>query len=952
MPNVIMQVAMAAGISMFSASANLFGAMIPASDANVRNGLSPYNWVCRDGYISSTVNAASLTLRFKGTRQVTLRVDMEHMKAMTPSHYPVIAWAVNGGAFQSRQLLPEDKSIVLSTGAADPKIDLYVKGMSPYGDRFNGDTPSNSIKITGFGVDEGGSTAAVALPDKVWLSIGDSIMSGDGALRAKGQGRPAEDSWAASDDGRASYGYLLASHYGYREAHLAYGGYNWTGGMANMPPLVMLIDQITSTVSRLNGETLSPLPDIVLINLGENGIPADKDVIASLGKLRSCVNAATKIVAMIPVSQKGRAEITQTFNSYKDSTSDSNAFLVDLGSITYDTGDGQHPTAAGHQAIYKSALPYFDKIIGKAATAAPFPGEPVEGSNMPKAADPGDAKMAKETQERKNARMQWWRDARYGLFIHWGPSSILGTETSWGRNAKRPLDCDKTPPPNNRDEVYDNLYKQFNPVDFNAQEWVQIAKDAGMKYIVFTTKHHDGFSNFHTKYSDYGIASTAFKRDIVRELADACHKGGLRFGVYYSPRDWHHPDYLIDGNKKYQEFFYGQLQELLSNYGKVDIIWFDSMGGDWKDWDYPRLADVILSRQPDILCNGRIGVLQATTPRPDFDFTRLSDFQSPEQVIGAFQRDAYWESCATLVDGQWGYKPDGLLLTFRETLGMVLYCAGGDGNLLLDVGPMPTGQIESRQAKRLKDVGDWLARYGDTIYGTRGGPYKPGYWGVCTLKGNKVFLHCLSFEGDTLALPALGAKVISSRLLTGGDVSIHQSDDSLVAKIAPKDRQQIVTIIELTIDRPAFEIKPITVPKSESLLSELGRPENRQSISVQSNAPAKRWWHNPCGAHRMFDDCRLTSWVPDSGTTEASVTLDLGKPIQFTRGTIDCEGCLDSLEVMVKDGDAWKSIGSFQKPGSQTRLAFKPTTAQAIKLVFKTADRDMFRVWEFQLFPG
>jgi len=586
--------------------------------------------------------------------------------------------------------------------------------------------------------------------------------------------------------------------------------------------------------------------------------------------------------------------------------------------------------------------------------------EPVEGGNMPKAAEIGGGAgainavgyaMPKETPEQKEARMKWFRDARYGLFIHWGPSAILGTETSWGRNAKRTMDCGPDAPPNGRDEVYDNTYKQFNPERFNADEWVQIAKDAGMKYIVFTCKHHDGFCNFHTQHTDYNIANTPFKRDIVKELADACHKGGLRFGVYYSQRDWYHPDYLVDGNKKYLEFFHGQLKELLNNYGKVDILWFDSKGGDWTDWDYPKMAEIILSSQPDILINGRIGVLQAKkeTPRPTFDTTRLSDFQTPEQVIGGFQRNVHWESCACLVDGQWGYKPDGLLLGFRDVLGMLLYSAGGDGNLLLDAAPTPLGNFEERQVKRLKEVGDWLKQYGESVYGTRGGPYKPGYWGVSTLKDNKISLHCLNFDGDTLALPPLSSKVTSARLLTGGKVSLVQDDKALVLIVNAKDQHAIDTIVELTVDGPAFDIKPIEAVSTGSLLTGFSEHAKRREIQIKSNAPAKRWWHNPCHAYKMFDDCGLTCWYPDPGTTEASVTLDLGKPESFSRGMIDCEGKLDSVEIAVKEGENWKSVRTFAKPGKQQVLTFPATNAQVIKFTFKTSDPEMFRVWELQL---
>lgn len=344
----------------------LFGAVIPVTDANLLKGLSPYNWVCKDDSINSTVNGASLTLKFKGTRQVTLQVATAHLKPKVPLRFPIIAWSVNGGPAQTHQLAATENSLLLSSGVPDPRIELYIKGMSPFEDRFSGDVPPNSLKITGFAVDAGGSIRTSALSGKVWLNIGDSIMSGDGAAYAPGQGRPPDDAWAASEDGRASYGYLLARHYGYREARIAYGGYNWGGGMAGVPALFTLIDQRTSTVSRLLGGKLSPSPDVVLVNLGENGGPAEAAVTQALLKLRSRVSQATRILVMIPVSGAVRGGVTQAFNSYKNASKDANAFLIDLGQVTFDTCDGQHPTAAGHQAIYKAALPVLDPMMGKA----------------------------------------------------------------------------------------------------------------------------------------------------------------------------------------------------------------------------------------------------------------------------------------------------------------------------------------------------------------------------------------------------------------------------------------------------------------------------------------------------------------------------------------------------------------------------------------------------------
>ncbi|MEO5712825.1 MAG: prolyl oligopeptidase family serine peptidase [Luteolibacter sp.] len=350
-------------IFLWIGSGSLSGAVIPANDVHVVNGLSPYNWVVKDGFIGSAVNGASLTLKFKDTLQLELRVASGHLADVAPARCPIIAWSVNGGALQTRQLVATEESVLLSSDVPNPVIDLYIRGMSPFEDRHTGDVPGNSVKITGFTVDEGGKSSAVELPKKIWLNVGDSITSGDGALSAGGQGRPTDDSWASSDDGRASYGELLARHYGYREARIAYGGFSWSGGMVNLPPLDGLIDQSTSTVSRLRGGLLSPSPDVVLVNLGENRPPPDTVVIASLKKLRSRVNLATKIIVMIPVSGRARAEVSGGFNAYKKSSNDNNACLVDLGSVNFESCDGQHPTVAGHQSIFRAAMPLFDPIV-------------------------------------------------------------------------------------------------------------------------------------------------------------------------------------------------------------------------------------------------------------------------------------------------------------------------------------------------------------------------------------------------------------------------------------------------------------------------------------------------------------------------------------------------------------------------------------------------------------
>lgn len=416
-----------------------------------------------------------------------------------------------------------------------------------------------------------------------------------------------------------------------------------------------------------------------------------------------------------------------------------------------------------------------------------------------------------ETPEQRDARMQWWRDAKFGLFIHWGPVAIKGVEIGWGRNAPRTYDINGHTE-RGADPEYDNLYKQFNPVKFNAAEWVKIAQDAGMKYLVLVCKHHDGFSIFHTKHSDYSIANTPFKRDAVKELADACRAAGLKFGVYYSQRDWFHPDYLVGDNRKYNEFYQEQVRELLTNYGKIDILWFDHVAGFWSDYTYDQLYPMIYELQPDILVNdrgakfcgrGRDKKLSTLSKLPESTAARKivnGDFYTPEQRIGGMDLMRDWESCITICH-QWAWKPNDKMKSLSECIRTLVTCTTGGGNLLFNVGPMPTGEIEPRQVERLKEMGDWLTKYGQSVYGTRGGPYSNGRWGGATRKDKTIWLHVFEWNGDTLRLPALPAKVVGIRALTGGKPVFQQTGTGLDVKLAKADHDPMNTVIELTLDK-------------------------------------------------------------------------------------------------------------------------------------------------------
>ena len=396
----------------------------------------------------------------------------------------------------------------------------------------------------------------------------------------------------------------------------------------------------------------------------------------------------------------------------------------------------------------------------------------------------------KESKVEFDARMKWWREARFGMFIHWGPVSLKGTEIGWSRGGERRGTSAKgkgaIPV-----EVYDNLYKQFNPVKFNAKEWVEIAKNAGMKYMVFTTKHHDGFSMFDSKLTEYKITNSPFKRDVCKELAEACHKAGLGLGWYYSPRDWYHPDFATKNHARYVAFYLGQLRELCTNYGKVDIIWFDGLDSPRDLWgDAPKKSfEMIRSLQPHIILNNRGGL--------------PGDFTTPEQQIGPFNDKGHWETCMTLCR-QWSWKPNDKMKSLKECLHTLVRVVGGDGNLLFNVGPMPDGRIEPRQVKRLLKMGQWLEEHGNSIYGTRGGSFKPGTWGASTHKRNRVYVHILNVPEKVLVLPTIPQKIVSSRLLSGAKVFVTQSNKAVEISVAKADTDPI-DIVVLELNKPVSQ---------------------------------------------------------------------------------------------------------------------------------------------------
>ncbi|TKJ38734.1 MAG: alpha-L-fucosidase [Planctomycetes bacterium B3_Pla] len=515
--------------------------------------------------------------------------------------------------------------------------------------------------------------------------------------------------------------------------------------------------------------------------------------------------------------------------------------------------------------------------------------------------------------------IQAWREMKFGLFIHWGPVSLKGTEIGWSRGGERRGRTGKGSIPV---EVYDNLYKQFNPVKFDAAEWIQVAKDAGMKYLVFTSKHHDGFSMFDSKVTEYKISNSPFKRDVVKELADACHKAGLKLGYYYSPVDWYHPDYRTENHANYIKFMHSQLREICSNYGKIDIIWFDGLGGSAKDWDSENLFKMIRQLQPNVIINNRAGL--------------PADHDTPEQRIGKFQNDRPWETCMTICR-QWAWKPDDRMKSFKQCIQTLVKTVGGDGNLLFNVGPMPDGRIESRQVQRLREMGAWLNKYGQSIYSTRGGPFKPGTWGASTHQGNDVYIHVLNWPDEQLTLPAIPKKIVASSVLTGGEASVKQTDEAIEISIPRAYRQEIDTIIKLQLDGPAGELAPVGLP-SASLAFE---KKIRASNVYQKN--------RHYGPDKAVDDDPATRWATDTGTKHAWLEVDLGKATTFNQVKIaEAYDRVQKFELQYKSGTQWKTFLNGTKIGADYSKEFEPVTARQVRLnILDSTDGPT--IWEFQL---
>ena len=522
-----------------------------------------------------------------------------------------------------------------------------------------------------------------------------------------------------------------------------------------------------------------------------------------------------------------------------------------------------------------------------------------------------------------------WQDMRLGMFVCWGPVSLTGLEIGWSRGAPRGGEFrvreGQGPTPV---DVYDNLYKKWQPDKFDARQWVQVAKDAGAKYMIFLVKHHDGFCLYDTNLTDYKSTGTEapWKHDVMADIADACHAADLKLIVYYSQPDWYHPDYRTKNHHRYIEYLHGQIRELLTNYGRIDGLWFD-LGGKPEDWDTAKLFKMMRTLQPWLIVNNRCGV--------------PGDFDTPEQRVGPFQLDRPWETCMTL-GTQWSWKPDDRIKSLKECIDVLVTCVGRNGNLALNTNPMPNGQIEPRQAERFREIGGWLKQNGESIYGTSGGPF----WGLdclSTRKDRTIYVHVLKWYEDTLVLPALPRRIVSHSLLTGGAATLKQTAGQIEIHVPAEHRDDLDTIVVLELDNSAMDVEPLHI-------AGWGPLTYRRKVTashIYDHNPKVTDRYRPANA---VDGDPRSGWTFNPGIKSAWIEVDLGKAYTFDRAWInEPYDRIQKFELQAKQGDDWQTFHTGTTIGEDFTVGFPPMTAQHVRLqVLDTTINPL--VGEFQLF--
>lgn len=525
-----------------------------------------------------------------------------------------------------------------------------------------------------------------------------------------------------------------------------------------------------------------------------------------------------------------------------------------------------------------------------------------------------------ETPAQRDARMAWWREAKFGLFIHWGvyavPAGKYGDNTSYGEwimhSAKIPV------------AEYRGFARQFNPVKYDPTAWAQIAKDAGMRYVVITSKHHDGFALYPSAASKWNVAdATPYKKDLLGPLVDAAHRQGLKIGFYYSQaQDWNNPggaksrynegDGWDDAQKGsfdayLQNVAAPQVRELLTRY-PIDILWWDT-----PTWMNPQRAAplaALTALRPALVTNNRLG--------SGFG----GDTATPEQFVPVTGFKGDWETCMTM-NGHWGYNAaDQKWKSSADLIRKLADICSKGGNFLLNVGPTAEGEFPAACIERLRDMGRWLKTNGDAIYGTTAGPFAHLSWGVATRKGNKLYLHVFDWPKDGKLRVPLQSAAKTAYLLgdLGQKLTVAREAERVIVSvpIAAPDAVDSVVVLELGAE-------PVVAP-----LPTVGATATA-SASLPGNEPAN-----------AFDGTAAKRWRAPASAKSAWLEVDLGKAVTISGFGLDEPDVWPRIKqtftLEAADGAAWRKVASGKTDGHGLKQNLAPTTAQKFRLTMECAE--------------
>ena len=539
-------------------------------------------------------------------------------------------------------------------------------------------------------------------------------------------------------------------------------------------------------------------------------------------------------------------------------------------------------------------------------------------------------------------RTRWFEEAKFGMFIHWGAYAVIGRH-EWARHRFQIPQAE-----------YDKFARRFNPVNYDPEAWVDLARNAGARYIVITSKHHDGFSIWRSRASDYDMEMTPYPGDPLKMLAEACRKKGMRLGFYHSIMDWHHPDYRPrraweykdpkagGDNNRYIDFMKSQLRELLTEFGDVAMIWFD---GEWEHTlrDAGRddeIYDFIRGLQPNTLINDRL-----YERRPG----NKADFGTPEQFVPATgMRDPsgkpiLWEACVTINRESWGYnKYETEFKTTRELVRMLIEVVSKGGNLLLNVGPAPDGRIQDEFMTRLNAMGRWMKINSDAIYGTQASPFaRLPFYGRATAKGNRLYLHVFQWPaGGVLRVPGLKNLVHSARLMADREktLAVRRDGADVLVSLPEEAPDETASVVELQLDGAPAASPYVVRPDRNGVLA-LGV----ESCEIETRFEQRARLENALGHvfltrwARADDVPTWTFAVPRAGRYRVSVSYGTPRGAAGTEFAVAAGGSEIAGKVANSGGEwVFKSfpVGELHLPsGEQTlRVLAKPRGADAMTL--------------------